>query len=247
MDLDAFFLVEGIDEFTIVGIENLPDADRSGPLHLLPSARSVIVFGREIPIPFYKLPPGEKTQKMLHIAETLDRTAAHLADLLIAENFRSAVVPLFLPVRVVSGRIQGIVRLKQIAVLGGLGMIGKNTILISLRYGNRLVFAGIVTEMEAGLPKSPLVADFCGNCGRCVRACPGGAIGSAGVNAFRCRNISPWIPATLVPAATWLMSHDSVQRFAAPFISWISRYATMRCNLCVTVCPYFLCRGTGEG
>jgi epoxyqueuosine reductase QueG len=125
-----FFLVDGIDEFTIVGIENQPDTDRSGPLHLLPAARSVIVFGREIPIPVYKLPPGEKTQKMLHIAETLDSTAARLADLLIAENFRSAVVPLFLPVRVVSGRIQGIVRMKQIAALGGLGMIGKNTILI---------------------------------------------------------------------------------------------------------------------
>ncbi|MCK9592006.1 MAG: hypothetical protein M0Q91_08370 [Methanoregula sp.] len=51
----------------------------------------------------------------------------------------------------------------------------------------------------------------------------------------------------LVPAATWLMSHDSVQRLAAPFISWISRYATMRCSLCVTVCPYFSCRRTGEG
>ena len=77
--LMRFFLVEGIDEFTIVGIENLPDGDRSGPLHLLPSARSVIVFGREIPIPVYKLPShGKKTQKMLHIAETLDRTAARL-------------------------------------------------------------------------------------------------------------------------------------------------------------------------
>jgi len=36
MDLDAFFMEEGIDEYTIVRIEDLQDADRSGLLHLIP-------------------------------------------------------------------------------------------------------------------------------------------------------------------------------------------------------------------
>jgi len=125
MDLDAFFMEEGIDEYTIVRIEDLQDADRSGLLHLIP-------------------------------------------------------LVLYL-----------------------------------------------------------LVADFCGNCGWCVRSCPGGAIGSDGINVFRCRNISPWIPAPLLPATTWLLVHQSLQRIAAPFAPLVARHATMRCSLCVTVCPCF--------
>jgi epoxyqueuosine reductase QueG len=236
MDIDAFFKEVGIDEYSIVRIEDLPDTDRSGPLHLVPSARSVIVFGMEIPVPVYEAPPREKTQKMLQIVESLDRTAARLADRLIAENFRSAVVPLFLPLRVESEGIQGIVRLKRIAALGGLGTIGKSTLLISPRYGTRLAFSGIVTEMEAGLLKTSLSADFCGNCGWCVRSCPGGAIGPDGVDVFRCRNISPWVPAPLVPAATWLLSHVSIQSLVVPFAP---RVARLRCSLCVMVCPCF--------
>jgi epoxyqueuosine reductase QueG len=96
MDLGAFFREEGNEEYVIVRLEDLPDADRSGPLHLIPCARSVITFGMEIPVPVYEAPPREKNQKMLRIAETLDRTALRLADYLSAENFRSAVVPLFL-------------------------------------------------------------------------------------------------------------------------------------------------------
>ena len=87
MDLDAFFKEVGINEYAIVRIEDLSDADRSGPLNLVPSARSVIVFGTEIPVPVYEAPPREKTQKMLRIAESLDRTAPRHADLLICRKF----------------------------------------------------------------------------------------------------------------------------------------------------------------
>ncbi len=76
MDIDVFFQAEAITEYSIVSIEDLPGPDQAGPLHLLSGARSVIVFGAEIPVPCYDLPPHEKTQNMLRIAELLDRTAA---------------------------------------------------------------------------------------------------------------------------------------------------------------------------
>jgi epoxyqueuosine reductase QueG len=138
MDIDVFFQAEAITEYSIVSIEDLPGPDQAGPLHLLPGARSVIVFGAEIPAPCYDLPPDEKTQNMLRIAELLDRTAARLVDRLTAENSRSAGVPLFLPLCIKSGQVQGIVRLKHIASCGGLGTIGKSTILLSPRHGTRL-------------------------------------------------------------------------------------------------------------
>lgn len=41
---------EGIDVFSSVGIDALPDADRASVLQFFPAARSVIVFGKEVPV-----------------------------------------------------------------------------------------------------------------------------------------------------------------------------------------------------
>lgn len=159
------------------------------------------MFGAEIPVPFYDLPPEEKTRNMLRIAELLDGTADRLVAHLAAENFRSAGVQIFLPLCVKSGQVHGIVRLKQVASCGGLGTPGKNTILLSPGYGARLALSGVVTEMEADFPKRSPEQNFCRNCGLCMQSCPGRAIGPQGVDAFRCRNISHWIPAPFIPVA----------------------------------------------
>ena len=239
MDVDSFFQAEGITEYSIVRIKDLPLADQSGPLHLVPGACSVIVFGSEIPVPYYDLPPQEKTRNMLRIAELLDGTADRLVAHLAAEKFRSAGVPFFLPLCVKSGQVQGIVRLKQVASCGGLGTPGKSTILLSPRYGARLVLSGVVTEMETDCPKRSLEQNFCRNCGLCMQSCPGRAISPHWVDAFRCRNISPWIPAPFIPAARWLLGREYVQRLFAPYAHLVARHASMRCSLCVTVCPCF--------
>lgn len=176
---------------------------------------------------------------MLRIAELLDRTASRLVECLAAENFRSAGVSLFLPLWVKSGQVQGIVRLKHVAFRGGLGTIGKSTILLSPRHGARLALSGVVTEMEANSKKRSLEQNFCHNCELCVQSCPGKAISPLGVDAFRCRNISPWIPAPFIPAARWLLNREAVQRLFAPYAHLVARHASMQCSLCVTVCPCF--------
>jgi epoxyqueuosine reductase QueG len=239
MDLEAFFREDGISEYATVRVADLPETDRSGPLSLVPHARSIIVFGKEVPAPVYVSSPVEKTRKMLQIAESLDRTATRLADLLGAESFSSVVVPLFFPLRIESGRVHGIVPLKCIAAYGGLGIIGKSTLLISPRYGNRLALSGVVTEMDGERKKTMPDMDYCRNCTKCVRACPGGAITSEGVDVFRCRNISHWIPVPFVPTVKWLLNHTAIQRFAALFAPWVARHVSMRCSLCVMVCPCF--------
>jgi epoxyqueuosine reductase len=243
MNPDTFFHHEGIDAYAIVSLVDLPDADRSDALHLVPGARSVIVFGREIPVPVCGLPPAEKTREIHRIAEETDRTAVRLAERLRQEQVPAAPVPLLLPVRVESGQVQGIIRLKRIAAAGGLGTIGRSGILISPRYGTRLVLSGVVTTMDGRRPRTASVADLCRDCGRCARACPGDAIGPDGVDAFRCRNISPWVPLSCIPFAKWLLRRKTLQRLAAPLAPVIARHATMRCSRCVTICPNFR---TGE-
>ena len=78
MDLGTFFHDEGIDVFTEVSIDDLTEADREAVVRFFPPARSVLIFGREVPVPVYRMQPGEKTREMLRIAEEWDDAAIRL-------------------------------------------------------------------------------------------------------------------------------------------------------------------------
>ena len=245
MDLKPFFREQGVDVFSEVSIDTLPDKDRSSVVHFFPDARFVIVFGREVPAPVYLMPPKEKTREMLRIAEDLQETAVRLAARLEGEHIPALPVPLYLPVRIADGRVQGVVRLKQVAAAGGLGSVGGNTILLSQRFGPRLLLGGVVTVNRAGesgqLQRSPerKEAQVCTGCGHCISVCPEGALGPEGVDTFRCRTVRAWVPAVLVPAVTWMVGRTIVLKCMAPLAPWIARTATIRCSLCVTECPVF--------
>lgn len=238
MDLAAFFEDEGVDVYCSVSIEALADADRASVLQFLPSARSVIVFGKEVPVPVYRN-AAEKTREMLRIAERLDNAAVRLAGLLEAERIPARPVPLYLPVRLVDGKVQGVVRLKQIAAAGGLGEIGKNTLLLNPRFGSRLLLAGVVTAEPAPASGAAAAASLCTGCGACIRACPNGAIGPDGVDAFRCRTVRTWVPPRAVPAVKWLLRRQVLLRGIAPLAPLVAGTATIRCSRCVTACPGF--------
>jgi len=243
--LNVFFQEQGIDVFSEVRLDDLSDEDRASVVQYFPAAQSVIVFGKEVPVPVYRMPPKEKTREMVRIAEALDTTAAKLTGLLEAEQVPARPVPLYLPVKIVHGRIQGVVRLKQVAAAAGLGSLGRNTVLLSPRFGPRLLLSGVVSGRrvqefrQGGSSAGKKEAPLCKGCGRCIRACPGGAIGPEGVDLFRCRDVSAWVPPVLVPAAKWLLGRPAVQKCMAPLAPWFARRATMPCSLCVTVCPNF--------
>jgi epoxyqueuosine reductase QueG len=249
LDLTLFFEEQGIDVFSEVSLDDLSYEDRSLVVQFFPAARSVIVFGKEVPVPVYQMPPNEKTRGMLRIAEVLDNTAVKLAVRLEVERVPALPVPLYLPVRIADGRVQGVVRLKQVAAAGGLGSQGRNTVLLSPRFGPRLLLSGVVTgrrvqesrqaESCAGRKEAPT----CKGCGRCIKVCPGGALGPEGVDAFRCRTVSAWVPPVLVPAAKWMLERTTFLKCMAPLAPWIARTATIRCSLCVTECPNY----SGDG
>jgi len=246
MHLTAFFHEENIDAFAVVGIESLPETDRWDVLQFFPAARSVIVFGKEVPAAVYRLPAKEKTREMVRIAEYLDAAAVRLAGILNRENIPAKPVPLYLPVKVTEGKLQGMVRLKHVAAAGGLGSLGKSSVLLSPRFGPRLLLSGVVIglALEKFSPEDRVGPDMgfenlCIGCERCIRACPGNAIGPEGVEAFRCRSLRAWIPPPLVPVAKWLIGRTFPQGAAAPLAPHVARLGTIRCSLCVTECPTF--------
>lgn len=75
--------------------------------------------------------------------------------------------------------------LKRAAPLAGLGMQGKNTILISEVYGPNLRLGAVLTSAKLE-PDTPFIRDLCGDCTRCIKACPTKALKPYEVTIRRC-------------------------------------------------------------
>jgi epoxyqueuosine reductase len=115
---------------------------------------------------------------------------------------------------------------KAWAERAGLGWIGKNGCLITERFGSWVLLATMVTdvELEPGAPHE----ERCGDCTRCLPACPTGALVSPGVlDARRCisyHSIESRAPTAGVPLHGWLFGCDACQD-ACP---WNRRAETTR-------------------
>jgi epoxyqueuosine reductase QueG len=190
------------------------------------------------------MPKKEKTNGMLQVAETLDNAAKRLAAILEKEQVPAKPVPLYLPVRISKGNVQGVVRLKPVAAAAGLGSLGKNTVLFNPRFGPRLLLSGVVTsrpvqKSQQAENSSGRTEEVCTGCGRCIKVCPERALGLDGVDTFRCRTVSAWIPPVLVPTVKWLLGRMLLLKCMAPLAPGIAHTATIPCSLCVTECPKF--------
>lgn len=106
------------------------------------------------------------------------------------------------------------------AQLAGLGMIGKNGLLITPEYGSFVFIGEIVTSIE--LTFEGKQKKTCNNCGRCVAKCPGGAITQQGICRERC------------------VSHLTQKKgnLSAEEQKLIKNADTIwGCDICQTVCP----------
>ncbi len=60
---------------------------------------------------------------------------------------------------------------KEFAQRSGLGWIGKNSCLIHPKMGSYFLLAEVMLGLEL-IPDQPFTSDHCGNCTRCIEACP---------------------------------------------------------------------------
>jgi epoxyqueuosine reductase QueG len=73
---------------------------------------------------------------------------------------------------------------KAIAARSGLGWIGKSGLLVTKRYGARIRLGSILTDAPSATG-TPL-PNGCGECTRCIRSCPAGAISESGYDLEKC-------------------------------------------------------------
>ncbi len=82
---------------------------------------------------------------------------------------------------------RGLISMKHVAVLAGLGIIGKSTLLINNKFGNLLTIGAILTNLD--IQSDELCEGSCIDaCNRCIDSCPAGAIANGEVNQKLCRD-----------------------------------------------------------
>lgn len=102
----------------------------------------------------------------------------------------------------------------------GLGFIGRNMMLISRAHGPNVYLSVIFTDLE--IVPDALGTGTCGECTRCLEACPTSALDDRGLDAKKCISYLTIEVDRPLTSSEKKMTGD-----------W-----TFGCDECVTVCPY---------
>jgi epoxyqueuosine reductase len=109
---------------------------------------------------------------------------------------------------------------REAAARSGVGFYGKNTLLITRRYGSWVVLGTLVTDIELE-PSPPLDLD-CGECRLCIDACPTRALDEPGtLDSTRC--LSYWTQAPAPPPDEYRVDLGA---------------QVYGCDICQDVCPW---------
>ncbi len=106
------------------------------------------------------------------------------------------------------------------AVLCGLGVRGKNSLLINSRYGSFCFIGEIVTDKVFEYFREN--TGECLNCGVCIKKCPAGAINPHGVNKEICLSD--------ITQRKGELSEDNIKKIKESGCIW-------GCDICQDVCP----------
>ncbi len=116
------------------------------------------------------------TQLYLHhyrqLNYRLDMISYFLGRSIEREGFRA--VPFAASQVVDWQRQRGHINHKKVGVMAGLGWIGRNNLLVHPVFGARVRYNTVITDMP--LEVNAGIDEDCGDCARCVEACPAGAI-----------------------------------------------------------------------
>ena len=108
------------------------------------------------------------------------------------------------------------------AVKGGIGWMGKNSLLITREAGSWIFLGEIFLNIELNIDK-PNLQDFCGKCKKCIDVCPTGAIVKPRiVNAEKC-----------ISYLTIEHKGEIPESLKPKIGSWI-----YGCDICQEVCPW---------
>ncbi|MGQ9722584.1 MAG: 4Fe-4S binding protein [Candidatus Jordarchaeum sp.] len=154
------------------------------PNDILKDARSVVVLA--IPLlkgVLRKAPSREYFLNYFMVNHELNSIALQLGCFLESEGFEAVPVPASYPYNVDENK--GDLSHRHAAVLAGIGVLGKNNLLITKNYGPRVRLVSIVTNAPLK-GDEPLNQNFCQGCEACIKSCPVNALISGYIDKEKC-------------------------------------------------------------
>jgi epoxyqueuosine reductase len=164
------------------------------PRDLYPACQSVVVFLKEMPEAIILQDhPIPYTHAAYQIYGELDRLGMALCRTLEAEGLHAMPIPTDTPYlhwEEERSHGMGILSLRHAAVRAGLGILGRNTLVINERYGNLVYLGAVLTDgsLEADAWVQEEVCPP--GCRVCLDSCPVGALDGTTVKQALCRKQS---------------------------------------------------------
>lgn len=242
--------IEEVPDFEIK-LENIPEElsylkrkERRHPKLLYPQAQSVIVFMfqywdsstkydeiiRNIDDPYrYILTKYPKAKNILSIKKTNIKIARYTLVEEYHKKIGEELKKIMLELKEFDKDIDGKIFVdttpiweKILAKLSGIGFIGKNTLLISPKFGSYVFLGGLILnkKIKDKITREE-IKDGCQNCDRCINACPTKALTTKGLDFLKC--ISFWTTHTKKDIPNEIKEKT-------PYL--------FGCDICQEVCPY---------
>ena len=218
-EIKKMIMESGADLCGIASVDRFDEAPEGfHPCDVLPSCKSVVVFAKKFlngTLQCKSTIPYTIVRNIL--SDKMDKMAVQLCTELEERGVVAIPTGTNGPTLYdeLTGRYRNIVSAKHCAVKAGLGRIGKNTLLITPKYGNMVwlsvVLVDIPLEADSVIEGSPCPD----KCKRCVEVCPVKAVGEPELRQMDCWN--------------YAFGTENGGDFR------------IKCFKCRTVCPYCLC------
>jgi epoxyqueuosine reductase len=191
--------------------------ERVNPATYLRGARSVVCVAVNYHVPPGTLPAGA-VGRVARYARGLDYHDWMKPKLYAIADWLRDIAP---GTQTVCGVDTAPVLERELAARAGIGWVGKNTLVLNERIGSWLLLGEVITTLD--LPPDPPAVDRCGNCTRCIDACPTRAIDAPyQLNAARCISYLT------------IENAGEIEPALRPFMGdWI-----FGCDICQDVCPF---------
>jgi epoxyqueuosine reductase QueG len=243
----------GIELFGVASAElaNEKAPETYTPEAHLKNSQAVVMFAMRMPAGALNTMPDGKLQEIYYMrafwtsSHFMDTVSYKIALLIEKESgYKSMPIPTYGPMRIVGGVPRGLVSLKHMAQLAGIGSMGRNSILVHPKHGNLLRLGGVITQAPM-LSDAPAMDDPCPKgCEACVKACPVDAILDRSVDIITCMGQSIRHPLMRPYAMTrfllWLSkSFQWAHRFVEDLTNMIIVDYSESCTRCLRACPYY--------
>ena len=216
------------------------------PEDLLPGTKSLICFGIPVPkgvyqMPTYGLETVWRSQNILY--RRLDAISMRFATLF--EEYGEKAVPIYgcMPLGMnQKGIIVGYLNQIRMGEVTGIGVVGKNGLLLNSRFGSRLMLGGVLTTATLPEMRYP-ETDEPGcppDCRICAAACPVDAImpDKKQVKIMRCLSYTARTPAMSRIKFLYLRAIDPQRAARYMSLTSFDEHTFHICSKCVAMCPY---------